>query len=142
MRIRWGPIALVASLVANASLAVLLIVQVLDAAHLEADRASTFRAFSAERSELQAMRGRFCASDPHPNRADVLSWESATRPRNEAGEPFVKNGLLWLRSAAVKFDANDRLVGVCPYVTWQTLDKPDSAALDNAGDRCPLEPLC
>src|SRR5262245_32012900 len=98
MRIRWGPIALMASLVANASVAVLLIVQVLDTAHLEADQASTYRAFSAERSELLAMRRHFCALDSHPSRAAVLSWESATRPRDASAEPYAKDGLLWLRN--------------------------------------------
>lgn len=142
MRIRWTLVALVLSLVLNAGLVGLIGYQTIDSAHLQSDQASTWRYLTAERLQLQAMRAQFCGRAPNPTRQDLLSWESQSRPAERLSEPSDKDGLLWLRDVGVRLDDDERLVGVCPYMTWQALDSPGSDALDNAGASCPLEPLC
>lgn len=142
LRIRWTVIALVLSLALNVGLVGLIGYQTIDSAHLQSDQASTWRYITAERLQLQAMRGQFCGNSSSPTRQELLAWESESRPAERLGEPYDKDGLLWLRDVGVKLDDGDRLVGVCPYMTWQALDNPSSDALDNAGASCPLEPLC
>lgn len=88
------------------------------------------------------MRARFCEGTPNPTRQDLLAWEIASRPSERLTEPYEKEGLLWLRDVGMKLDNQERLVGVCPYMTWQTLDNPSYNALNDAGASCPLEPLC
>lgn len=142
MRIRWIVVALALSLALNVGLAGLIGYQTLDFAHLQSDQASTWRDITAERLQLRAMRDQFCSNSTGPTRQELLAWESESRPANRLGERYDKDGLLWLRDVDVKLDDGNRLVGVCPYMTWQALDSPTSDALDNAGASCPLEPLC
>lgn len=142
MRISWTVIALGVSLALNVGLVGLIGYQTLDSAHLESDQASTWRYITAERVQLQAMRSQFCGNSNSPTRQELLAWESESRSAERFSEPYDKDGLLWLRDIAVKLDDGSRLVGVCPYMTWQALDSPSSDALDSAGASCPLEPLC
>jgi hypothetical protein len=142
LRVRWTLVALVLSLALNAGLIALFGYQTLDSAHLQSDQASTWRYLTAERVQLREMRAEFCRNTPNPTRAELLSWESMSRPAERLSEPHDKDGLLWLRDIGVKLDANERLVGVCPAMTWQALDGPELDVWDNAGENCPLEPLC
>ena len=66
------------------------------------------------------------------------------RAPQTASGPFDKDGLLWIGSGdvGVKLDADDRLAGICLSQTWQALDDVPSREFDQAGELCPLEPLC
>lgn len=135
-------IALGLSLLLNLALAAHWLITAFDHGHWRADVESTFRHLTAERVQLQAMRGHFCPDTPAPDRASLLAWEAATRPADRQSDPFEKEGLLQLRDLAVRIGPDDRLAGVCLYQTWQILNEPSGADLDRAGEACPLEPLC
>jgi len=140
VRVRWLPVLLTISLLANIGLAAGWLTTVVDRGHAESDVRSTFRYLEAERAQVQAMRAEFCADNPRPERAALLAWEASTRG-DRWGEPYDRDGLLWLRDVGVKLDAGGRLEGVCPSMTWQMLDHPNPRELDEPG-ACPLEPLC
>jgi hypothetical protein len=143
MHIRWlVPAVLVLSLLGNAVLGFFWLGTLLDFGHYASDQQTSWRDLDAERAQLRAMRAHFCESDPAPARSALLSWEAATRPEVRRREPYAKDGLLWLRDLGIKLDADDRLVGVCSYMTWQYLDRPRGDALDDPGENCPLERLC
>lgn len=135
--------ALAASLALNAGLGGVIVYQIIGNAVGQYYQTASWRSLTAERSQLRAMRTRFCKDTPRPARADLLSWEKASRPAGALdAEPFDKDGLLWLRDVGVKLDGGGRLEGVCLHLTWQTLDQPGMEALDRPGDMCPLEALC
>ena len=144
MRIRWLPVALTISLAANVGLALGWMGQILSEGVLASDTQSSFRLLAAERAELQSMREHFCPHDPSPTRAALLTWEARVRPADRLSAPFDKDGLLWLGAGdtGVKFDAEQRLVGVCLAQTWGLLEDARGHDLDQAGELCPLEPLC
>jgi hypothetical protein len=144
MRVRWLPVVLTISLAANVGLALGWMGQALSEGVLASDTQSSFQLLAAERAELQSMREHFCARDPSPTRAALLAWERSVRPADQLSEPFDKDGLLWLGAGGtgIKFDSEDRLVGVCLSQTWGLLEDARGADLDRAGELCPLEPLC
>lgn len=144
MRIRWLPVVLTISLVANVGLALGWLGQVLSEGVLASDTQSSFRSLAAERAELQSMREHFCPHDPSPTRDALLAWEASVRPSQQLSEPFDKDGLLWLGvdRTGIKFDASDRLAGVCLSRAWFALDHAPLQDEDRAGELCPLEPLC
>jgi hypothetical protein len=76
VRVRWLPIALGVSLLANIAAFALIVLMTVDAGHYQSDQSSSWRMMGAERAELQAMRAHFCPDDPLPGRAAVLSWEA------------------------------------------------------------------
>ena len=142
MKIRWLPIALGLSLAANLALAGLALLMAVDAGHYQSDQQSSWRWMGDERAELRAMRAHFCQASPAPDREAVLAWKVEADTPAQSGEPFDKDGLLWLDAVGVKFDQEGRLVGVCLPQTWGLLDNPPISAEDRAGEMCPLEPLC
>ena len=142
MRIRWLPVVLTISLVANVALALGWLEQILSEGVLASDTQSSFRLLAAERAELQSMRDHFCPHNPSPARAELLAWEASVRSAERLSEPFYKDGLLWIRAAGVKLDAEERPVGVCLPQAWGLLEDAPNRDLDRAGELCPLEPLC
>lgn len=145
MRKRWIVVLstlLGLSLWANIGLVVVLGYQSLDYGLWQSDQESSWRSMAAERRQLQDMRQKFCPADPTPSRQAVLSWEKETSGNKSNSEPFEKSGMLWLRDVGIKFDAEDRLAGVCLNSSWQLFDGPDGDRLENAGQFCPVEPLC
>lgn len=142
MRVRWLPIALGVSLLANVWLMGTVLVMALDAGHYEADQRSSWESMARERQELHAMRAHFCSANAAPDRASVLAWSASRRSADSRIDPFDKDGLLWLPAVGVKFDVEDRVVGVCLSHAWGLVDDPSGAEQDAAGEFCPLEPLC
>jgi len=142
VRIPWLLTVLGVSVLLNIALAAMWFLSMIDRGHWASDVDSTFRYLRAERAQLVSMRAHFCPGNATPDRAALLLWESSTRPPEDMSEPYDKDGLLWLRDAGVKLDSGGRLMGICPYMTWQSLERPNSADLDSAGEACPLEPLC
>jgi hypothetical protein len=142
LKVRWLPVLLVVSLLANVGAVFLTIVAAVDSGHYQADQASSWRSMTTERAELRAMRAHFCPSNAAPERTAVLAWEESVRSAPRYGEPFEKDGLLWLSVVGVKFDSENRLTGVCLSQTWALLDDAPLSDQDRAGELCPLEPLC
>jgi len=142
---RWLPVIVMVSLMANVALALAWFGQLMREATLKADTQSTFRYMAGERAQLQAMRAHFCPETPAPDRAAVLAWEAAARAPDILSEPYESSGLVHLGGApgiGLKFGADDRLDGVCLGQAWRALEAPSLAERDDAGAHCPLEPLC
>ncbi|MEZ5958460.1 MAG: hypothetical protein R3C27_14755 [Hyphomonadaceae bacterium] len=141
---RWLPVILMISLMANVGLAIAWLAQAMSDGQREADTQSSFRYMASERVQLQTMRRHFCPDTPAPTRVMLLQWEAEIRDPERLSEPFEKDGLLWfgIGGVGLKFDAEDRLLGVCLAHIWGSLQQPPLSDLDRAGERCPLEPLC
>jgi hypothetical protein len=144
MQVRWLPIVLILSLAANVGLALGWLGQVVSEGVLASDTGSSFRLMALERAQLQAMREHFCPHDPSPSRAALLQWEENAQAPEWMSGPFDKDGLLWLgvSGVGIKFDAEERLIGVCLPQAWGLLEEAKLRDLDRAGELCPLEPLC
>ena len=145
MKAPWLAIALSVSLLSNVALVGVVMLQALDAGHYQSDQRSSWRSIAGERQQLQAMRAHFCPTSPAPTRADVLAWERTDDQSRALAEPLEKDGLLWLGvvgELGVKFGADERVTGVCLSNAWSLADDPSLADQDNAGEMCPLDPLC
>jgi hypothetical protein len=145
MKPPWLAIALGVSLLANVALVGLVMLQALDAGHYQSDQQSSWRSIAGERQQLQAMRAHFCPTNPAPTRADVLAWERTDDQSRALAEPLEKDGLLWLGvvgELGVMFGDDDRVTGVCLSNAWSLADDPSLVDQDNAGEMCPLDPLC